>query len=99
MSNKRFIPRERRRLKLSLGGKLPAFTADVSPGGISYETMNVPKPGSMVHGTLTLEGQEFIFTGEVTWARAGDPRLSVRGRVGVRFTGIDNAYYALLNRP
>ena len=95
MPNKRFVPRERRRLKLSLGGKLPAFTADVSPGGIAVEMMNVPRPGTMVHGALTVDGREFPFTGEVSWARAGDPRLSVRGRVGIRFTGIDNEFYAL----
>lgn len=96
--NKRFVPRQRRRLKLSLGGKLPAFTADVSPGGIAVEMMNVPRPGSTVHGTLTLEGREFPFTGEVSWARIGDPRLSVRGRAGIRFTGIDNAFYELFNQ-
>lgn len=98
MPNKRFVARQRRRLKLSLGGKLPAFTADVSPGGFSVELMSVPRPGTTVHGTLTLEGREFPFTGEVSWAQHGDPRLSVRGRVGVRFTGIDNTYYELYER-
>lgn len=95
MANKRFVPRQRRRLKLSLGGKLPAFTADVSPGGFSVEMMNVLRPGLTVHGTLTLANREFPFTGEVSWARAGDPRLSVRGRIGVRFTGIANEFYEL----
>ena len=95
MPNKRFVQRERRRLKLTLGGKLPAFTADVSPGGISVEMMNVPRPGTMVHGSLTVAGREFPFTGEVSWARAGDPRMSLRGRVGIRFTGIDNEFYVL----
>jgi hypothetical protein len=93
MSNKRFVPRQRRRLKISLGGRLPAFTADVSPGGFAYEAMQVPRPGTTVHGSLTLADQEFAFTGEVTWVRASEPRLSVRGRVGVRFTGIPNAFF------
>jgi hypothetical protein len=93
MSNKRFVPRQRRRLKISLGGRLPAFTADVSPGGFACETMNVPRPGTMVHGSLTLDEREFPFTGEVSWAQAGDPRLSLRGRMGVRFTGIDNDFF------
>ncbi|MBI3186143.1 MAG: PilZ domain-containing protein [Myxococcales bacterium] len=93
--NKRFVPRQRRRLKVALGGRLPAFTADVSPGGFSFETMRVARPGTQLHGSLTLEGREFDFTGEVTWAFSGDPRLSVRGRVGVRFTGISNDFFQL----
>lgn len=93
MPNQRFVPRQRRRLKLSLGGRLPAFTADVSPGGFAVEMMNVPRPGTTVHGTLSMGGREYNFTGEVSWARAGDPRLSVRGRVGIRFTGMPNEFY------
>ena len=93
MPNKRFVPRQRRRLKVSLGGRLPSFTADVSPGGFACEMMNVPRPGTMVHGSLTFDSQEFPFTGEVSWAQAGDPRLSLRGRVGVRFTGIANDFF------
>lgn len=95
MSNRRFVPRQRRRLKISLGGKLPAFTADVSPGGFAVELMHVPRPGTLVHGHLHLADREFPFTGEVTWAKAGDPRMSVRGRIGVRFTGIDNDFFTL----
>src|SRR5687767_13706041 len=93
MPNKRFVPRVRRRLKISLGGKLPAFTADVSPGGFSAEMMQVFRPGTVLHGAITLDGREFPFTGEVSWAKAGDPRMSLRGRIGVRFTGIANAFY------
>ena len=91
--NRRFIPRQRRRLKISLGGKLPAFTADVSPGGFAAEMMQVPRPGTTLHGCITLDGREFPFTGEVSWALAGDPRMSVRGKVGVRFTGIANEFF------
>ena len=93
--NKRVLPRFRRRLKLSLGGKLPAFTADVSPQGFAAEVMHVLRPGTTVHGAITLEGREFPFTGQVCWAKSGDPRMSVRGRFGVRFTGIANDFYAL----
>ena len=91
--NKRLLPRLRRRLKLSLGGKLPSFTADVSAKGFAAEVMHVLRPGTMVHGSLTLDGHEFPFTGEVCWAKAGDPRMSVRGRFGVRFTGIANQFF------
>jgi hypothetical protein len=93
--NKRLLPRLRRRLKLSLGGKLPAFTADVSPQGFAAELMHTLRPGTNVHGAITLDGHEFEFTGQVCWAKAGDPRMSVRGRFGVRFTGIANAFYEL----
>jgi hypothetical protein len=93
--NKRLLPRLRRRLKLTLGGKLPAFTADVSPQGFAAEVMHVLRPGTQVHGAITLNGQEFPFTGQVAWAKAGEPRLSVRGRYGVRFTGISNAFFEL----
>lgn len=95
MPNRRFVPRQRRRLKISLGGKTPSFTADVSPGGFAAEAMHVLRPGRQVHGTITLEGRAFDFTGEVSWARAGDPRMSIRGRMGVRFTGIANEFYEL----
>ncbi|MFZ5471825.1 MAG: PilZ domain-containing protein [Myxococcota bacterium] len=93
--NKRFVPRQRRRLKISLGGKLPAFTADVSPGGFAIEMMQVPRTGAQVCGSISLGGRDFPFTGEVSWSRAGDPRMSVRGRAGVRFTGIANEFYEL----
>ena len=92
---KRLLPRFRRRLKLALGGRLPAFTADVSPQGFAAELMHVLRPGTTVHGAITLAGKEFDFTGQVCWAKAGDPRMSVRGKFGVRFTGIANAFYEL----
>ena len=93
--NKRLLPRLRRRLKLSLGGKLPAFTADVSPQGFAVEAMHISKPGTDVHGSISIAGQEFNFTGKVCWAKAGDQRMSVRGRFGVRFTGIANQFFEL----
>lgn len=92
---KRLLPRFRRRLKLSLGGKLPAFTADVSPQGFSVEAMHISKPGAEVQGSITIQGQEFPFTGKVCWAKAGDQRMSIRGRFGVRFTGIANQFFEL----
>ncbi|MBX7114364.1 MAG: PilZ domain-containing protein [Myxococcaceae bacterium] len=96
--NKRFVPRLKRRLKISLGGRLPAFTADVSPGGFAVEAMQVMKVGSTVQGALTMEGREFAFTGKVTWAAYGEPRLSLRGRFGVRFTGIANEFFEVFQR-
>ena len=98
MSNRRFLPRQRRRLKIALGGKMPSFTADVSPGGFSAELMHVLRPGSTVQGSIQLGDRAFEFTGLVSWAKAGDPRLCVRGRIGVRFTGISNDFFTAFAR-
>ena len=56
------------------------------------------KVGSTVQGALTMEGREFVFTGKVTWATYGEPRLSLRGRFGVRFTGIANEFFEVFAR-
>lgn len=93
MSQKRNIPRCRRRLAVRLG-EIPAFTSDVSPGGFCVELARALPRGESVSGTLTLGDERFDFTGQVAWARAGEPRLAVRARMGIRFTGIANAYYA-----
>ena len=98
MSNRRFIPRLRRRVRLTLKDAGPVFTADLSPGGFAAELLQVPRPGTTLHGTLPLGGQEFPFTGVVMWAKAGELRLNLRGRVGVRFTGIANAYFEAYQR-
>ena len=92
--NHRLIPRLRRRLKLKLAG-FQTFTADVSPQGFAVEAMHISKPGTDVHGSISIQGQEFAFTGKVCWAKAGDQRMSVRGRFGVRFTGIANQFFEL----
>lgn len=96
--NHRTFQRLRRRLRLSLGGKLPAFTADVSPGGFSAEMMQIPRPGTTVLGSLTLGGKEFTFTGLVRWAERGEPGLALRGKIGVRFTGIANEFFEMFRR-
>ncbi len=93
--NKRLLPRLRRRLKLTLGGKLPAFTADVSPQGFAVEAMHIARPGTDVSGSISIQGQQFDFTGKVCWAKQGDVRMSVRGKYGVRFTGIANRFFEL----
>lgn len=96
MSSKRSEPRLRRRLKISLGGRLPAFTADVSPGGFSAEAMQPLRPGAKVEGSITADGCELSFAGEVTWSKAGEPRASVRGQFGVRFTNAGTEFRARL---
>jgi hypothetical protein len=98
MPNKRLIPRQRRRLRLTIGER-GAFTVDVSPGGFCVELPAAIKPGTQISGKLAVDEREFPFTGEVRWARAGEPRLGIRARIGVRFTGIDNAFYGLFLDP
>lgn len=98
MTAPRFLPRQRRKLKISLGARYPAFTADVSAGGFSVDTASPARVGTAVEGSITVDGREFPFGGEVTWSQRGDPRMSIRGRMGVRFTEIDFAFFELLLR-
>ena len=92
MTQKRFVPRARRRLPLFIQG-VRAFTQDLSPGGLCVELARTLVPGTTVQGALELDGERFDFTGQVAWVRAAEPRLSVRARMGIRFTGIANAFY------
>lgn len=94
MPNKRFMPRQRRRLRINLGGRLPAMTADVSPGGFSVEMAHAPRVGATVAGSISIAEHSYDFTGQVSWVLAGDPRLSLRARVGVRFTGVAPEFFA-----
>lgn len=55
----------------------------------------VPEQTWMASHGDSIQGEEFPFTGKVCWAKAGDPRMSVRGRFGVRFTGIANKFFEL----
>jgi hypothetical protein len=103
----RFTPRQRRCLTVSFDeislaqGKLtlvpaPPLSAEVSAAGLSLESAEPLPEGTPVRGTLALEGEAFPFSGEVSWARAGDARLSLRGRMGVRFTDAPDALWAKL---
>jgi hypothetical protein len=92
--NKRLLPRLRRRFQVWLGQR-PAYTSDVSPGGFALEVMATLMPGTTVHGELRVGDKELPFTGTVTWSMRAEPRLQVRGRAGVRFTGIDPSFFEL----
>lgn len=54
---------------------------------------NSLRPGTDLHGSIELGGEEFTFTGKVAWAKRGEPRMNIRGRFGVCFTGISNAFF------
>jgi len=86
------------RLPVSLGGKLPALTADVSTAGCRLELPQVFLPGSKVHGYVLYADTEMPFQGEVVWSKPGDPRASVYSSTGVRFTHLSPALSRLL-RP
>jgi hypothetical protein len=95
-----FTPRQRRCLTVRLEG-LPTLPAEVSSAGLSFESAEAlgAEPfveGTPLRGTLALDGEAFPFAGEVSWARAGNPRLALRGRVGVRFTDAPDALWARL---
>lgn len=92
MANQRFIPRAKKRLRVEVNGE-QLFTSDVSPGGFCVEVMTVLSPGSDVKGTLRINDASFAYSGRVQWAAAGERRISKRGRMGVRFLGIDPGFF------
>jgi hypothetical protein len=91
-------PRRRVRLRVAMsrGGSL---TVNVSAGGFCTGLMRVLPVGSQVNGILHLDGREASFAGRVAWARPGDPRLNVMGRMGVCFEKIDPAFARSLAGP
>ena len=98
MTSARRSPRHRRRLHATVGST-PVFTNDVGPGGFSAELMRVQPPGTRVEGSIRLDGRDVGYAGEVAWAKAGAPHLSLRGRVGIRFTALPEAARAFLASP
>jgi PilZ domain len=89
-------PRLRRRWRIDLkagdaGVSSPAFTKDVSAGGFCAELMRVPSPGTQVRGSIVIGGTTYAFGGKVAWARASEPRMNLRGSIGVTFTEIADA--------
>jgi hypothetical protein len=85
VQNTRVLGRQRRRFKVQMGAA-SGFTVDVSAGGFCAELMRVFPKGTAVKGTLLVDGQEYGFSGRVAWAKQGDFRLNMRGRMGVTFT-------------
>ncbi len=61
------------------------FTLNVGGGGFCVGIVRVLPPGTEVEGTIDINGTPVPFTGSVAWAKAGDPRLGVRGLMGVRY--------------
>jgi hypothetical protein len=85
--NTRSSTRRRRRLRVALP-HTPSFTIDVSAGGFCAELMRVLPEGTPVEGSINVNGKEIAFAGQVAWARPGNARMNLRGRMGVCFTRI-----------
>jgi len=95
MANLRSAPRHRRRFRVTVG-HATIFTLDVGPGGFAADIMRALPSGTPVEGTIRLNGVDVGYAGEVAWARAGDPHLALRGRIGVRFTRLPGDVRQLL---
>jgi hypothetical protein len=91
-------PRRRVRLRVVTNGG-SSLTVNVSAGGFCTGLMRVLPVDSLVEGRIDLDGQDVSFAGRVTWARPGDPRLNVMGRMGVCFEKIDPAFARSLAGP
>jgi len=81
-------PRRRVRLRV-VTSRGSSLTVNVGAGGFCTGLMRVLPVGAQVEGFIHLEGREAFFSGQVAWARPGDARLNVMGRMGVRFLKID----------
>ena len=86
------LPRCAARLRVALG-RTALFTTDVSPGGFCAEALLPAEPGTVVAGSIALFGRDYPFTGEVVWSSPSDPRRRSRGKIGVRFSGIENRFF------
>jgi len=77
-------------------GRGSSFTVNVSGGGYCTELMRVHAVGDPLEGVIHTARGQTPFRGQVAWATAGDSRLNIRGRMGVRFLQIDRPFAALL---
>jgi hypothetical protein len=88
--------RHRRRFRVALARHTQSVTVDVGAGGFCTELIRVLPPGTPVEGSIHVDGREVPFSGRVAWARPGEFRLNLRGRMGVRFTQIPLEFTRLI---
>lgn len=81
-------PRYRMRLRVVMNGG-SSFAINLGPGGFCTEMMRVLPIGTPVEGMIFFEGRDRLFAGRVAWARPGDFRMSLMGRMGVKFIEVD----------
>jgi hypothetical protein len=98
MTRTRASTRHRRRFRVTVG-TTSVFTLDIGAGGFSAELMRVLPPSSEVKGSIRLNGVDVVYAGRVVWSRPGDPRISLRGRMGVHFTELPPAVRHLFESP
>ncbi len=79
--------RHRVRFQVALG-RTSCFTLNVSTGGFCTEVMHVLPAGSPVTGAVRVHGKDYPFTGRVAWARLGNARMNMRGRMGIVFDSL-----------
>jgi hypothetical protein len=91
--------RHRRRFRVALHGYPASFTVDVGAGGFCVEVMRVLPTGTPLEGSILVDGSDLGFVGAVVWNRPGDPRIGLRGRMGIQFTSIPKEFAArMVNR-
>jgi len=83
---------------VSLGGRLAAMTVNVSSSGFRIELPQVFLPGSKVEGFVLNGEEELPFVGEVTWAKPGNPQLSLYSAMGIRFVQVSPKLKELLRQ-
>lgn len=93
---KRRWARLRRRFKVTFGQNAAAFTVDVCGGGFCAQLLRAVSPGALVEGTILANGRVHSYAGLVAWAKAGDVRLGIPGRIGVGFTNVESTFPGLL---
>lgn len=92
---KRRWARLRRRFKVTFGQNAAAFTVDVCGGGFCAQLLRALSPGALVEGTILANGRVHSYAGRVAWAKPGDVRLGIPGRIGVGFTNVESAFPGL----
>lgn len=101
---RRGAPRQRRRLRVRFWNdslETSGFTTDVSASGLFIESSTVAPPGTRLHLEMTLESGPFF--AECVVARvlraARNVQPVVKGGIGVRFVGLDEALAGLGSKP
>ena len=83
--NTRKEARHRRRLRVLFEGR-PAFTTNVNLSGFCAELMRAVSPATTVEGTITIEGRDFEYVGDVRWVKPGEGMGVQFKALGVRET-------------
>jgi hypothetical protein len=87
--------RIRRRVKVTFG-QIATTTVDLCSGGFCALLLRTVPPGTPVEGIIQVNGRDIPYAGRVVWAKAGDVRLGIRGRIGVGFASSVSRLPALL---